>query len=142
MGGLHLLTAKYSELAGKLDALDRETRAVRAAMAHLHASILLIQGDYDITAIKPKKHGYVRNPYFEKGGYGRVAMEILRENGGQLCAREVCVLALKRQGLENPDKETVDKMIRAMETCLSKKATKGKLAVHREFFPKRFSIAS
>jgi len=34
---LTVLIDKYSELAGELELLDRETRAVRAAMAHLDA---------------------------------------------------------------------------------------------------------
>jgi hypothetical protein len=137
--GLNLLIQKYAELAGKLECLDMEARAIKASMSHLDASIRLIKHGYDTTAIRPK-HPYNRNPYFKRGSYVRVALDVLREAKEPLPAREICELALQKQGLQGPNKSIVDGMVRAMETCLMKKTKEGVIEVHRGFFPKRFSI--
>jgi hypothetical protein len=51
--GLTVFIHKHAELAGKLEAPDRETRAVRVAMAHLDDSIQLIRRGYDVRSIRP-----------------------------------------------------------------------------------------
>ena len=63
--------------------------------------------------IRPK-HPYNRNPFFPKGSYGRVALNVLREAKESMTAREICEVSLRKQGAE-PTKELVDGMIRAME---------------------------
>jgi hypothetical protein len=137
--GLNLLIQKYAELAGKLECLDLEARAIKASMSHLDASIRLIKHGYDTTAIRPK-HTYRRNPYFKRGSYARVALDVLREAKEPLPAREICELALQKQGLQGPNKTVVDGMVRAMETCLMKKTKEGVLIVDKNAFPKRFYL--
>src|SRR5579864_2275156 len=95
--GLTVLINKYAELAGRLDALDKETRAVRASMAHLDASIQLIRHGYDVRSVRPK-NPYNYNPYVKRGLYARVAMNILRDASEPLPAREICHIALHKHG--------------------------------------------
>jgi hypothetical protein len=136
--GLTVLINKYAELASRLEALDRETRAVRAGMAHLDASIQLIRHGYDVRSIRPK-NPYCYNPYVKRGTYARVAMNVLRDAGGALPAREICHIALQKHGAVNPDEKIVTRMVRAMETCLMKKVKEGKLIVDKNHHPKQFS---
>lgn len=135
--GLTVLINKYAELAGKLDALDKETRVVRASMAHLDASIQLIRHGYDVRSIRPKRP-YYYNPYVKRGSYARIAMNILRDAAEPLPTREICCIALHKQGAVNPDEKIVKRMVRAMETCLMKKVKEGKLIVDRNHYPKQF----
>jgi len=137
--GLTLLITKYAELSGRLHALDKEARIIKASMTHLDASIRLINGDYDVGSILPKSP-YVYNPYIKRGAYGGVALNILRESQGSLSAREICDIVIRRQGGEAPGKQVLNRMIRTMETCLMKKAVKGVISIDKTGFPKRFCI--
>lgn len=136
--GLTALIKKYAELAGKLDALDKETRTVRAAMSHLDASIQLFKHGYDVKAIRPR-NPYHFNPYIKRGNYARTAMNILRDAGEPMPAREICLVALQKNGAVNPDEKIINRMVRTMESCLTRKVKEGKLTVDRNCHPKRFS---
>jgi len=106
-------------------------------MAHLDASIQLFRQGYNVKAIRPK-NPYHFNPYIKRGNYARVALDILRDAGEPLPAREICLVALQRNGADNPDQKIVNRMVRAMETCLMRKVKEGQIKVDRNLQPKRF----
>ncbi len=141
MAESHVVTAlidKYAEISGKLLANESEGITLRAALAHLDAAIHLFKGDYDVRTIAPRRK-YTPSPHFERGGYSRVAMDVLREATEPLTAREIARLALERQGIHNPDNSILEKLRPLINGCMNDKQKQGRVTVHSDEYPKRFS---
>lgn len=132
------LIDKYAELSGKLRASEQEAVTLRAALAHLDAAIHLFKGDFDVRSIAPRRK-YYPNPHFERGGYARISMDILRETTEPLTAREIAKLALERQGVHDPDSGTLERLRPLISGCMAERAKQGRVTVHGESHPKRFS---
>lgn len=144
MGDPHIittLTKKHAELSGRLQALARETEAVKSALVHVDAVLHLYQHDFDVTAIKPRRTYRRRNNSFSKGNHIRHAMDVLREAKEPLSARDVARLTLERQGVSQPDTKMIEDLRRGLNGSLTHRVKKGSLVVHKDFYPKRFSVS-
>jgi hypothetical protein len=75
------LKSKRAELAAQLKALGKQTKAVKAEMAHLDATLRLFDPSFDPRSIKPAKAA--RLHLFKQGELGRLILDALRRANGE-----------------------------------------------------------
>jgi len=136
------LVAKYSELSGRLKACEHESKSLKEALSYLNHTIRLFQPEYDVDGITTRRTYRRRNPNFNKGNHIRVAMNMMRESKEPLSAREIARLTLESHGISKPDTKTLEDLRRGLNSSLMQRVKKGTLVVHKDFYPKRFSVAS
>ncbi|MEJ0063969.1 MAG: hypothetical protein WDO70_12500 [Alphaproteobacteria bacterium] len=141
MAETHVLSAlkdKYAELAGKLKACDDEASRLQAALANLDRTIRLFENDFSPAAIRPL---VPRKPkLFQKGTVIRHALDAMREAGKPLSARDLAIMVLNRQGIQNPDNAAVEHLRRVLTVTLKRKLGDGDIAVTEHGVPRLWSI--
>jgi hypothetical protein len=91
------LRAKRAELAGLIDALERQVGQLRADLIHVDGVLRLYQPERDPEEIKPKQFRG-RNRYFDRGELSRLCREAFRDAEGPLSVADIVssVIASKR----------------------------------------------
>ncbi len=135
---INALVEKYRELSGKLVEVEKQQKEIRQQLKVIDHTIRLYRSDFEVTGIRPKRP-YKQNPYFPRGQFYRVVMDILRDAKESMTARELAIEALRRQGIE-PDSDLADQFRRTLNGRLVKYAKAGKIQVNENVFPKRWRI--
>jgi hypothetical protein len=76
------LIAKRAELAGIIDALQRQLDQYRADLTHIDGVLRVLASDLDPETIRPKRT-YRRNRYFARNELSRLCLGVLRTAAGQ-----------------------------------------------------------
>jgi hypothetical protein len=138
----HVISAlvdKYSQIAGKLQACEKEIERHKTHLSALSAAIQLYKSDFNVSTIAPKRQ-YRRNSLFPRGVFTRTVKDILRTAIEPLSSRELTIIAVKRLGVINPSNEILEQLRRALNGSLMQLHKKGKLAVYKDCFPKKWML--
>jgi hypothetical protein len=115
------------EKIAKFEAFQQELPELREREAKLHELLAHIEGilremnpKWDPEQIKAVKPGGYKLP-FEIGTATRVALTILREQGNKQTSRQLAKGVLEREGILNPDAETVDRVTSAIDRSMRSK---------------------
>jgi hypothetical protein len=120
------LVAKRSELAGMIEHYMQEIKRMDADLKHLDATIKLFDPDYDLRAIRAKKHRK-KNVYFKPGECARLVLDVLREADCVLTTEKVALAVMAKKRLDSDDAELVRFVKHAAITALRNQANRGLL---------------
>ena len=118
------LVARRSEMAGLIEHYMQEIKRVDADLKHLDATIKLFEPDYDLRAIRARKHRK-NNVYFKPGECTRLVLDVLREADGVLPTEDVALAVMGKKGLDSTDKDVVAFFKKAAITALRHQAKRG-----------------
>jgi hypothetical protein len=108
------LRAKRAELAGLIDALEKQIAQLRADLVHVDGMLRLYQPEHDPTAIRPKQiRG--RNRYFAYGELARLCREALRD-ASPLSVADIVGAVIAAKGFDVGDlalRERIDDLVKA-----------------------------
>jgi hypothetical protein len=116
------LIAKRAELSGQVETMQREIRALVAALDHIDAAIRLFDPDADLDEIKPKlppRHSAFR------GEVQRLLLNALRKADKPLPVSELMLTVLAGRGLSTDDKPFMRILSRRVGACLRNLRKKG-----------------
>jgi hypothetical protein len=122
------LIAKRSELAGKIEALQKELRELVAAIDHIDASIRVFDPTVDLEDIQPRlppRHSAFR------GEISRLALNALRKMGRPMGVHELTLQIVTARGLDPADKSIVRLMSHRVGACLRNQRKKGLVRLRR-----------
>lgn len=81
--------------------LEGDLKKQKENLAHVRAVIKIVEPDFDVSSIKPKK-AYKENPWFKRGEAFLVALGVLREASEPLTLNEIAKGILRKKGVANP----------------------------------------
>lgn len=119
-----VLIEQRRELLRDLTSFQLEARRCEAAIAHLDATILLLDPDFDWATVAPVGRG-VDEVLFQPGEILAAALELLRQEKRCMSTAEILNTLLARKGVDHlPDRQrrTLAKRLHAV---LSAKASEG-----------------
>lgn len=93
------LRAKRIRIHRQLDKLEPLLAAYHFKLAHVEAQIQALAPELPLPA---RHRTYQPNPYFARGGLPRVALAVLREDGGPLPIRVIAARALAAKDCHAP----------------------------------------
>jgi hypothetical protein len=97
------LRARRAEVAGLIDALERELAQQRADLVHLDSVLRLFQPERDPTEIRPKRSVH-RNRYFATGELARLCREAFRNTPGPLRRADIVASVIATKGFDAGDR--------------------------------------
>ena len=100
------LTAKRAELAGEIQAAEKQIAQLRANLVHLDATLRLFDSNADPEAI-PTKRPYRRRKWFADGELPRRILDMLRGSPKPLSVTEIASLVMAQKGLDGGDRATL-----------------------------------
>ncbi len=109
------LRAKRAELAGLIDALERQVAQLRADLVHGDGVLRLYEPDRDPEEIKPKQFRG-RNRYFDRGELSRLCREAFRDADGPLSVADLVASVIATKGFDPGDRvlrDRVDDLVKA-----------------------------
>lgn len=131
------LNAKYARLTGELQKLNRQADKVRADLAHIEATIRLFRADWVGEAVKAI--GPIKPSRWKRRSQGLVAaLNIMREAGGPMTAREIAARALSAQGIELPDGRTLSAVAGSLTKSMERRIGNGVTMI--EGRPRRWQL--
>ena len=109
------LIAKRAELAGQIEAMQRDMRELVATIGHIDAAIRVFDPDADIEDIKPKLP-----PRFQafKGEVSRLVLNALRESKKPLPVSDLTLIVAAGRGI-NPDDKPFMRVLHAASARVS-----------------------
>ncbi len=109
------LIAKRSELAGRIETMQREMRELVAAIGHIDASIRLFDPNAEIEDIKPKLP-----PRFQayKGEIKRLLLNALRKSEKPLPLSDLTLIVAGGRGVDPGDRPFMRVLSRRVGACL------------------------
>jgi len=81
--------------------LEGDLQKQKKNLEHVRAVIKIVEPDFDIASIKPKKT-YKENPWFRRGEAFLVVLDVLREAREPLTLNEIAKGILAKRGVVNP----------------------------------------
>ena len=97
---LSALKDKRATLAGEIVKFKRQIRAREKALTHLDQTIKLLNPNFDVADIKPKK-AYARTRLFRQGELSRLTLDVLRRAKGSLSSADIVTAVMA--GIEAPE---------------------------------------
>ncbi len=82
--------------------LEGDLERQRENLAHVRAVIKIVEPDFDIASIKPKKP-YKENPWFKRGEAFLIVLDVLREAREPLRPMEIATAILAKKGVPKPN---------------------------------------
>lgn len=142
---LHEANEQAAEIA-RIESLFESLATLRGREEHLRhvlgcADVIMreINPGWTMDDLKPvKKH--VHKAPSRPGEIARLTLDILRDAREPLSAREISVKAMKRLGQDDADKETVERVYKAVEATLRAKLKSG-LVQHDGHYGRKWKIA-
>ena len=116
---LKTLTQLHAELAGKLNANQRETKRLRLAMFQVEAVVKMLQPGFNVATIAAKRRNK-SNPWFKRGTLFRSAVDVMRRAGKPMTAREIADAMIAGKAVTANRKQFVD-LQAAVLTALRKR---------------------
>ncbi len=135
------LVEKYSQIAGKLKAAEKDVVRYKSQLSCLNDTIMLYESNFNTSTIPAKKE-YRRNTPFPRGVFPRTVMDILRTASEPLSVTDLTMRALQRLGVPNPNKRILDTLRASVSSNLKQQQKKGRLVVHADGFPKKWALAN
>jgi hypothetical protein len=84
--------------------LEGELRKQRKNLAHVRAVIGIVDPDFDVSSIKPKRTNKL-NPFFKRGEAFLLALDVLREATEPMRPMEIAIAMLVKKGVPKPTAE-------------------------------------
>ena len=97
------LRAKRAELAGLIDALEKQISQLRADLVHVDGVLRLYQPERDPEDIQPIRQ-YRRSRYFATGELSRLCREAFRDAPGPLSQAEITDAVIAAKGFDAGDR--------------------------------------
>jgi hypothetical protein len=97
------LRAKRAELAGLIDALEKQIAQLRADLVHVDGVLRLYQPEHDPEEIKPIRQ-HRRSRYFARGELARLCLEAFRDATGPLSQAEITDTIIAAKGFDAGDR--------------------------------------
>jgi hypothetical protein len=97
------LRAKRAELAGLIDALEKQIAQLRADLVHVDGVLRLYQPERDPEDIQPIRQ-YRRSRYFASGELARLCLEAFRDTPGPLSQAEITDAVIAAKGFDVGDR--------------------------------------
>jgi hypothetical protein len=116
------LMAKRSELAGKIEMMQREMRALVVDLDHVDAAIRIFDPNVDLEDIKarlPPRHMAF------KGEVSRLVLDTLRKAAKPMPVADLALVVLEGRGLSLDDKPFLRVLVRRVDACLRNLRKKG-----------------
>jgi hypothetical protein len=109
------LIAKRSELAGKIEMMQREMRELVAMIGHIDATIRAFDPNVDLEDITPKLP-----PRFQafKGEVQRLVLNALRKSDKPLSVGDLTLIVAAGRGISGEDKQFMRVLSRRVGACL------------------------
>ena len=98
------LRSKRAEISGHIHDLQKKITRLRASLAGLDATIRIFAPGMNPDEIPPKR-GYRRSQYFERGEFGRLLLDILRNEQRPMTIQELARAILTARGLSPDDRD-------------------------------------
>lgn len=119
---LSALKDKRATLAGEVIQLRRQIRARQDALAHVDATIRLLDPSFNLNSVAPKRAvGRVR--LFRQGELGRLILGALRKAEGKpLATAEIVTAVLEAKGAPEAARPTMAPRVRANLAYLEKRS--------------------
>jgi hypothetical protein len=116
------LMAKRAELAGKIEMMQREIRALVVSLDHVDAAIRIFDPNVDLEDIKAKLPP--RHMAF-KGEVSRLVLDALRKSAKPMPVADLALVVLEGRGLSLDDKPFLRVLVRRVDACLRNLRKKG-----------------
>ena len=100
------LVAKRAEIAGAIEALERQTDQLRADLLHIDAVIRIMAPEYRPNEIRPKAKRK-KGEWFAHGELMRLVLEIVRKAEHPATAKEIALALMAHKGFDASDERTV-----------------------------------
>lgn len=139
----HVITAlvdKYRELAGRIKALDDDKAKLKEDLAVVDAAIRLFKKDFPTDDIGYRRVYTRSHPDIPRGTYTLEALNILREATEPMGVRDLVKEVFRRQGIEDPELASVERLRRGMDLSLMKRVKSGSVMVDRSKHPKVYWV--
>jgi hypothetical protein len=127
----------HAELAGKLLENKRAGIRLRTAMMQVEAVLKMLQPDFNISRIAPKRR-VLGNPWFKRGTLYRSAIDVLRRAERPMTARDIADVLIAGKSPEPTRKQAI-KLQAAILAALRKR--NGEVVVG-EGAPARWKLAA
>jgi hypothetical protein len=127
------LRARRAEVAGLIDALERELAQQRADLVHLDSVLRLFQPERDPTEIRPKRSVH-RNRYFGRGELSRLCREAFRDTAGPLSVADLVAAVILAKGFDAGDRvlrDRIDDLVKAALGPMSRSGSVEKIGQGR-----------
>ncbi len=118
------LVRKRAELAGDIENAQAKLQQMIADLENLDRTILLFDGDYQVSAIKPK--GF-RPPedWAQRGEMSRIILNTLRQAREPLTTRDICLQLMSERALDTGNIKLVRLMTKRCGVALRIQRDKG-----------------
>jgi hypothetical protein len=116
------LMAKRAELAGKIEMMQREIRALVVSLDHVDAAIRIFDPNVDLDDIKarlPPRHMAF------KGEVSRLILDTLRKSPKPMLVADLSLIVLEGRGLSLDDKPFLRVLQKRVDACLRNLRKKG-----------------
>jgi hypothetical protein len=118
------LRARRAEVAGRIDALERDLAQQRANLIHLDSVLRLFQPRRDPTEIRPKRSVH-RNRYFATGELARLCREAFRDAPGPLTTADIVASVIAAKGFDAGDRTLQTAIGELVKVTLAPMARRG-----------------
>ena len=135
MADPHVISAlrtKRAELAGLINALEKQLAQLRADLVHVDGVLRLYQPEHDPTEIRPKQMRG-RNRYFAYGELARLCREVLRD-ASPLSVADIVGKVIAAKGFDAGDyalRERIDDLVKAILAAMRRAGSVEKIGQGR-----------
>jgi hypothetical protein len=116
------LVAKRAEVAGQIQALQRDVAALAADVRTLDGAIRIIDPTYNVRGIRAKRSNRKNQFFTERGEASKFVLDSLRAHRDPISTNELAEIARVQKGLDAPDLKALRASIL---TTLSRQRIKG-----------------
>jgi hypothetical protein len=114
---VHALKRLHAELGGQIKDNRREAKRLAGLMKHVEAVLKMIEPDFNISSIAPRRRNKQASPY-KRGEVFRAVLEVLRIADRPLTSREISEALLHKAGVATPPLKQIRDMVGAVHTSL------------------------
>jgi hypothetical protein len=90
---IRTLTQLHAEIGGKIETNRKSGDKLRTQMMQVEAVIKLLQPEFNVRIIAPKRRR-TGNPWFKRGTLYRAVVDVLRRSGDAMTADAICKVLL------------------------------------------------
>lgn len=120
---IHALIRKRSEIAGKIEANQRDLRQLVTELDAVDSTLRIFDPDIDVCDIDPKPVP-VRHQAF-RGEVTRIVHSVLRKADGYVTSTDIAMVMMDKRNLPTDDRSLITLMTKRVGACLRKMLDKG-----------------
>lgn len=136
---LSALIKLHAEIGGKIIDNKKQAKKLAQDMQHVEAVIRMFAPGYNVASIAAKRRNK-SNPWFKRGTLYRSALDVLREAGEPLTARQIAERVLARRHVTNATTKQVRDLQAGIHSSL-RNHKGGGVVIAGEGLPRRWTLA-